>query len=297
MPGEEPSLPFFRFRPTGLSDRPPLCSSLQAVETTLFLIALRRFPAALITCAQAIESAIKAGLQIPPGKRLDFRALSQRAGEQIAVASETSNGLHKFREARNDFSHFGFTPKDDARAAKELLATGFPYLETLYKGFFSFDLQDSLLLEFGRQYGIAKSVFGDAHLGDTGKEPWAFISLGHVIRYVFHPTFISDVEYEILEESRTTMEIHDYMDRKRHELENDLGTCWFFTCPICDETRSLGAELDDEALKAGRISLARIMCLSCGFGVPAGVPLLADRVCAEEISAEADELLRGFGIR
>ena len=37
----------------------------QAFETSMFLIAMERYPSALISCASAIESAIKAKLKIP----------------------------------------------------------------------------------------------------------------------------------------------------------------------------------------------------------------------------------------
>ena len=60
MASEEPTFVFFRNRPDGLAEKPPLASSMQSLETSFFLIALYRYPHALSTCASAIEAAVKA---------------------------------------------------------------------------------------------------------------------------------------------------------------------------------------------------------------------------------------------
>ena len=79
----------------------------------LFLIGLSRYPAALMILGQAIESAIKAGLRIPERKYLSFFELTKRAEQAIKIPPEISGSLEQFRKARNDFSHYGFSPKDD----------------------------------------------------------------------------------------------------------------------------------------------------------------------------------------
>lgn len=296
MTGEEPYLPFFRNRPSDLSANPPLCSSLQSLETVFYLVALGRYPAALVMLGQAIESAVKAGLRIPQDEYLGFNKLASRGAREITVPAEIAGSLKQFRDARNDFSHYGFSPKDDGRSADEMMRTGFPYLEAIYRGFFGFDLQESLLWELGIQYGIAKSVFADANISGSGNELEALRVLGHQIRYTFHPSFISNVEYEILDEARSTTGIHDFIDNKRHETEVAFDPCWFFNCPICGEIRCLGAQLEAAALNDSVIKLVRIICLSCGLSIPVGVPLLADRVCAKEVAADTKEIYEKFGI-
>src|SRR5262245_20742719 len=64
-----PRLIFFRRTPDDLTSRPPLASSLQNQETCFYLLGLRRYPPALISCAAAIESVLQAGLNIPPAGR------------------------------------------------------------------------------------------------------------------------------------------------------------------------------------------------------------------------------------
>jgi len=298
MAGEEPYLPFFRNRPPDLPENPPLCSSLQSLETAFFLIGLGRYPSALVILGQAIEGAIKAGLQIPADikRKPNFYDLTTQAEQKISVPAAIAGSLNQFRDARNDFSHYGFSPKDDHRSADEMLRTGLPYLEILYTEFFGFDLQESLLWEIGIQYGISKSVFADANLSGSANECAALRVLGHQIRHTFHPSFISQVEYEILVEARSTFLVHDFMDEKRNEIETAFYPHWFFDCPICGEIRSLGTQLDDAALDNKTISLIRVHCLSCGLNIPPDVPLLADRVCAKEIESETAKIFAELGI-
>jgi hypothetical protein len=69
-----PSLVYLRL-PDSWQESHPLASSLQHFEMALFLIALGRFPHALVSCVSVIESTIKAGLRIAP----DIRALWKSA--------------------------------------------------------------------------------------------------------------------------------------------------------------------------------------------------------------------------
>ena len=64
-----PTLDFFRATPRDMVSQAPLASSLQSFETCLFLIGLDRFPGALVSCASAWESALKAKLAIGPEER------------------------------------------------------------------------------------------------------------------------------------------------------------------------------------------------------------------------------------
>ena len=76
---DEPRLIFFRDTPMDLITHPPLASSLQHLETSFLLIAMGRYPHALVTCGSAIESVIKAAINASPDDRLDFRELIKKA--------------------------------------------------------------------------------------------------------------------------------------------------------------------------------------------------------------------------
>ncbi len=138
---ESPTLFFFRATPLNLLEQPPLASSLQTFETCLFLIGLKRFPSALISCATAWESAIKAKLSIPPEDRVSLEQLL----DTIIEVHSRLNGydtttLDDFRRTRNRLIHYGFSPKDDEKCAALLLKTGLPFLKDCYHEFFDFYL-------------------------------------------------------------------------------------------------------------------------------------------------------------
>ena len=59
-----PTLHFFHATPADLLANHPLASSLQTFETCLFLISMHQFPSALVSCATACESAMKAKLRL-----------------------------------------------------------------------------------------------------------------------------------------------------------------------------------------------------------------------------------------
>ena len=66
---DQPRFDFFRATPNNMLARTPLASSLQSFETCLFLIGLGLYPSALVLCATAWESALKASLAIGPNER------------------------------------------------------------------------------------------------------------------------------------------------------------------------------------------------------------------------------------
>ena len=55
---------FFRDAPKSVSLNEHLVSSMQTFETSLYLLALKRYPHALTACASALESGIQAAPQV-----------------------------------------------------------------------------------------------------------------------------------------------------------------------------------------------------------------------------------------
>lgn len=83
-----PELSFFRVTPEGMMSRPPLCSSLQNLESSFLLVALARFPHALVMCASAVESAMKAVLNIPAEQFINAEKLFAKAiNSHVALTS------------------------------------------------------------------------------------------------------------------------------------------------------------------------------------------------------------------
>jgi hypothetical protein len=141
MKATSPTFVFFRTSPDNLMSRPPLCSSLQNLESCFFLIALNRYPQALIACASAIESCLRAAFNIRPEenrKLVDLLKDAKNYSQKLKNFSQVK--LDNFRKTRNNFVHFGFSPDDDNKAARLLLDSGFIFLNLCYEEFFNFNL-------------------------------------------------------------------------------------------------------------------------------------------------------------
>ena len=146
---EEPRFHLFRLPPADLRARPPLASSMQSFESSLFLVALRRYPHALTACVFAIESALKAAFNEPSARKDGLQELLTRARRQAAtIAAFSIDDLDSMRDTRNRIVHSGFSPKADGLAATLLLRPAIPLLRACYDGLLSFSLDDALLQEY-----------------------------------------------------------------------------------------------------------------------------------------------------
>ena len=154
----EPTILFFRHHPETLADSVALASSMQSLETSFFLIALRRFPHALSTCATAIETSIQAS-DVGSRDKHGLQALVKKAkARSEKIAEFPDEALDRFREVRNRVTHSGFIPKDDSDASSLLLDVGFPFLVLCYSELHSFDAKTGLLPEYSGQLDIATRV-------------------------------------------------------------------------------------------------------------------------------------------
>ena len=295
---DSPDLQFFQATPDSLMSRPPLCSSLQNIEATFFLIALKRFPNAFVMSASAVESAMKSVLNVPADKFINAEDLFAKSISLYpALSSFDPDELKDFRFTRNRIVHYGFTPRDDDVTATLLLQTGIPFLSACYKEFFKFDLRLGLAAEFGEQLGIALDVYANAkHLSGLHYS-YCFRAFGHLIRRGINwPLMAGWEQHAALDAQRVGLKF-DYCEKQKHELERKFGSAWDFDCPICDDILTFVCELDDASLlNAHVIALKRGACPSCGFVVPMECPFLVDALCRKQIMEKRDEILRAFGI-
>jgi hypothetical protein len=133
MPSGQPSLHFFRNQPEYWPVNGTVISSLQSLETSFFLVALHRFPHALIVCTAAIESAMQAA-DIGAKERDGFQELLRKARKRSeGIEDFGDDGLNHLRVVRNRITHHGFSPRDDSettdlyiRVALPFLSLGFP---------------------------------------------------------------------------------------------------------------------------------------------------------------------------
>ena len=230
---ERPMLHFLRATPERLMSRPPLCSSLQSVESSFMLVALDRFPHALVTCASAIESSMKSVLVYPPENRIPAARLYAKVRKRYpGLESFDERDLEDFRLKRNEIAHYGFSPRDDEPTATLLLKTGFPFLTACYSEFFGFDLVDGLAIEFGDNFKIALNVYNALTVYKKTKEipeprfSRCFSAFSHLIRWSLRQSIMAEMgkrcSYSCREPRPSVRNIRRKEVRVRTNLRDDM---------------------------------------------------------------------------
>lgn len=294
---DRPKLEFFRDTPDRLMSRPPLCSSLQNLESCFMFIALDRFPHALVMCASAVESAMKAVLAVSSEQFIPAEKLFANATKlHPALSSFDDRELESFRFTRNRIVHYGFSPCDDEETVVLLLKTGFRFLSACYKEFFSFDLLGSLHGDFGDQLGIALSVYEKAKGMEGLRFSYCFLAFGHLIRWSARQSLMADWENDASIHAEEIGAKFEHCHKRKDQLERLLSTSWVFNCPICRDGDTFVCELDENRLENRVVALKRGECANCGFVVRKGYPFLLDALCKDQIHKKRDEILRDFGI-
>ncbi len=302
---EKPKLLYFRDEPKDLVDCPPLASSLQHLETSFLLVAIRRYPHALVACGSAIESAIKAAIGAGPDDYFNFKELIKKARQlSPSFTSLTDEELKDFREKRNEIIHYGFIPKDDEIAADFLLKTSYPLIEQCYEAFFQFPLQGKgdvyggLLPDLARHLNVARKVYIKAKEEKEFDLTYCFISFAHNIRWGIQHWMMSDWQNDLLHsEKGIGRDSWEHQHKKKEELSwKTFDNSWHFDCPVCGEPDSFICELDYIRLVKGEVSLKRGVCVNCSLEIPMNCPFLADELCVEQITEARPKILKDYGI-
>jgi hypothetical protein len=291
---QNPSLLFFRSTPSALANRTPLASSVQSFESCLCLLALQRYPPALVTCTSALESALQARVGEDGRRRL--QALLAHAREEYpALTVIPQVQLDELRKLRNRFVHVGFGSGDDTAAAAALLLTGVPFLMSVYEVVFGFNLCDVLIPPFGAQLTVAIDVFRRQQPKHDGAVA-ALSVLGHLIRWSFRESMMAPWESEALDPTESYDLQLDIMIRLREQAERQLEPSWRFDCPICHGPETLIGKLNEELLEQKRIELQACFCAECGLRLSGAAGQLLNAICSEAITGYQEEILADFGI-
>jgi hypothetical protein len=314
-----PTLNFFRATPHGMLAQPPLASSLQSFETCLFLLGLDRYPSAVVSCATAWESALKAKLAIGPEERgvtlekmlTDIRSRS----EPLRMYDEEK--LDAFRRKRNQLVHFGFSPKDDQECATLLLETGLPFLSLCYRVLFDFylDWQEvrpgtteftnltpeemakaGLLSEVAEQLRFVREISYLAKRHGKFDPTHCFSAFRQFIRLGLKESANTESELDIIKHADTHGLKFELEQKAKKDLEKLLEPSWVFNCPICYGFDSVVAELDETRLHDHQIVTDRCACVQCGFVVGKGTPYISQILLTEQIANNRAEILKGFGL-
>jgi hypothetical protein len=314
-----PTLHFFRATPPDLPQHPPLASSLQAFETCLFLIGLNRYPSALISCATAWESVLKAKLAIPAERNSKLVVLLDKARAQYPpLRAFDRSKLDRFREERNHLVHSGFSPKDDEECSILLLETGFPFLSLCYQVLFDFylDWRDirpgsgiftsltpeeldtvGLIPEVAEQLRIAGEVYRRSKSIQGQKHLYCFSALSHYIRLSLKESAMTESEWNIIENADSLGTKFNEEHKFKEEVRRVFDAAWDFDCPFCAGNQSLVTELETEKLKAAVVATTRCACVQCGFIVGKQAPYLAEVLLAEQITKNRARILKEYGIQ
>jgi hypothetical protein len=271
---------------------------MQSLYSVLLLIALRRYPHALITCDAAIESAIKsssAGKALP--ERAGFQKLveaAKRASNELAALADKA--LSDFRAARNRMTHEGFSPRDDSESVGLLLEVGLPFLHQCYLQLFSFNLWDALFPEYLRQLTIGTEVYVRAKEVVGLDRSYCLKSLGHLIRWSLKASFSADWEIQELVRSEELGIGFEFKLEQRQRLERLLSPEWVFDCPLCGAPQAVVCQLDESELRVGDIVPKRLACTNCGFVVGTAELFLSEALLRDEVATAREAILKDYGL-
>lgn len=292
----EPTLLFFRHHPSGMASNALLASSLQAVETSFFLVALERYPHALTAAASAIETCLQAANLGTPNKDGLFKLLQKAQRASSAMASFPTDLLERFREARNRFVHGGFSASDASDSVSLYLTACLPYLSLCFREFHDFAFEDGLLMEYAEQLSVAKEVHSlAADISDLDR-CYCLKSFSAIIQWCFKRNFSAGWELDSLTASDNIGGKFERTEEQRSKLERLFEISWSFNCPICDEFDGMVAEIDPDQLETGEISVRRLACTSCDFTVTGSQPYLSQRLLQKQIAIAKPAILEEYGI-
>jgi hypothetical protein len=303
----EPEFRFLRATPPKLVDNPPLASSLQAFETSLELIALHRFPAALIACVNAWESALKAAFEIEEAPHTpSLRKLLERPETAIlrSASWNTERNL-KLIEKRNQITHYGYTPKDSSICTTLLLETAYPGLACVYEHFFDFRLMwqqlgDSqhtfgsfcssdmnkvgLVPQWGDLLWLAMNQFQQHQAAHNLAPAWYFHPLASALRLGFQKSWTSPAENEALVLAESDGILYEQQEQVRSQVVRQMSDCQTtLFCPICDAADTFLIEFDEDALDDGPMTTKWCFCVACHFSLPSAAGFLIPALLTEDL--------------
>ncbi len=293
---EKSTLLFFRSRPQGLASNAALLSSMQSLESSFFLIALRRYPHALSTCASAFEMAIQAA-PIGAGKDNRLQTLIAKARHNsAAIARIPQDRLDQFRDARNRIIHRGFGPKDASESTSLYLEIALPLLEASYRDFHSYDVTDALLQEYVELLKVAQEVHRRAKTLQGYDLSYSLNAFGHLIRWRFKENFSTGWEIHALDHADEIGLKFENIEREKERLGRLFGPSWSFDCPLCNQPQSVVAELDETELDTLEVTPKRMACTVCGFVVHELHLFLSEVLLQNQIVNARSQILKEYGL-
>jgi hypothetical protein len=282
-------------------DRLLITSSKQAIETSLILLSLDRYPHAVLIISEALEKILNVGIRTPKPKGDKRGDYEFRIGEfsKLEKASKKKDDIQNLRIFRNKVAHEGISPEFDEKALSLYCRTGIYSLEVAFEEFFKINL----LHDTDNTYGIIYYEIAD-FLRHTKKVSAkskcledhynAHYPLKAKIRYLLKPNFVSPFEAEILEKSENMgMSFSMWRKEIRHDYFDDYINS--IMCPICSSV--MDVKVSDEVVDEEKnIILSRAICRECFFQVDRNTFDMHSDLFYDDLLEIREEVLRGYGI-
>jgi len=273
----------------------------------------------VVLCVNALESAIKAKLGVPPDERkLQLRDLLTQVRSQFPDLNEfDGDKIRALRDKRNQLVHYGFSPKDDRECAVLLLDVGLPFLNLCYKTMYDFYLdwheirpgittfdkltsaemsKAGLVPDVAEQLGFIMYIYKSAN-GKEGFNPeHSFYAFIHFIRMHLKQSAMSQSEMNSLEDAESRGIQYDNETKLKNGLERLFHDTCNLDCPICYGIGTMIVELDENSLSEGDIAPDRCGCVRCGFVVGRGASYISKVLLATQMVESRERLLKEFGL-
>ena len=269
-----------------------LTAGLQTAETCFLLIAMDRYPHALLTCAAATEAIIQSSPLLDK-KASGLQGLISLCKRKSRVLAEFPDSeLDLFRQARNRFAHKGFIPQDNNEAAALLLRVGLPFMILGLKELHSFNSSDYLSTDCAQHLEIAQRVYGLVR-AISNDVTFCFGSFSHWIRLSVLDGFLPAWAQFAILDARGTGE----SSNNKTSLEYRFGCYWDFKCPVCRWAETAVTELSESDLELGNIVPLRLCCVECGFHIDTDEAALGQVLLEQQIRDERLAILASYGIK
>ena len=286
-----------------IQDKPPLISALQSLDTGFLLLAHGRYPHALANFATAIESAAKAQLQLKPDDKFNLAEalpdLNFRIPKERALPLKE---LKRFREKRNQITHYGYSSRDDEESVQLIFTVALPFIDAWIEHSMGFSLIDALQKDLAEKVRLAMELI-KTQINNPITAVNAIRGVVKLIQYLTRESYMTWWEYEILEQDASKIgsgyELKSNMIfRYQQELYFGSATA-VITCPICDAIESLVVKLDDEQLVNNKqLVLLEAHCVDCELNLPENSKTLLQQLCNHQLTNDLRDIaLKEFGIK
>jgi hypothetical protein len=206
--------------------------------------------------------------------------------------------LVDIRKMRNRITHEGFSSIDDSASIGLIIEVGLPFLAECYKHLYSFDMWDSILEDYVKQWKIAASVYQRAKNVPELDPTYCLRSFIHLVQWNLKDNFSPDWEMDALaraEEIGIGFELKQKM-QKRLEYSHDPS--WVFDCPLCNYSESAVCELEysEDYLGAPEIIPLRMTCTHCGFIANTAHQFLSQALLEKQVKQAKHQILKDAGL-